>query len=157
MFPRVFTWAVILIGVVLISDAFAGRIEDARSRFNEVQARYAETKRYLDDKNTNAAKPAAKTLLQVMTSTCTAITGVEDGMSDVPTLLELWTKARRACVALNTSAAILELKIGEGDASRELAKVTEEFDALGNSMAVAQQKSKEFGVKWQVLCDSACR
>ena len=156
MYARTFTLAMVLIGVGLTATAFAAKVEVARSKFNEVQTRYDETKRAVDASNSNAAKPAATALMQTAASTCIAINDIYTDLTDMPSLHALWVKAKEMCMLLTTSAKTLTDKVGEGDPSREMSKVTEDFLKFGESLKVAQDKSKEFGVRWQAICDT-CR
>jgi len=156
MYARTFTLTMILIGFGLTTTAFAAKVEVARSKFNEVQARYDETKRAVDANNSNAAKPAASELVKTASSTCIAINDIYTDITDMPGLHALWIRSKEMCMLLATSAETLKNKVGEGDASREMSKVTEDFLKLGESLKLAQDKSKEFGARWQAICDT-CR
>lgn len=149
------TLTMALVGFGFTTAAFAeGRLELVRNRFNQVQTAYAETKQYLETGNTDAAKPAAATLLDILSNACPYVQDIKERVDGIPTLQSSWKDVSYWCLELTLRANQLKDIIGRGDSRGPLSKVEEGFVKLGDSLKAAQDKFMEFGKNWQTVCET---
>jgi len=141
-----------LVSLGLTTSAFAdGRLEEVRNRFNQVQTAYDETKKYLDAGNTDSGKAAAGALLDNLSKTCPYVQDIKDRIEGIPTLQPVWKDVSYWCLELSVRASALKDRIGKEDSKEYLAKVTEGFLKLGDSLKAAYDKFQEFGKNWQTI------
>ena len=72
--------------VVILSvatPALAGRLEDVRDRFNQVQSDYAETKNYVDSGNIDSAKSATAKLNEDTNKVCSFTQDIKDRIAEL--------------------------------------------------------------------------
>lgn len=149
--------AVTLLVLGLASPAVAGRLEDVRDRFNQVQSDYAETKGYVDSGNIDSAKSATAKLNEDTNKVCTFTQDIKDRISETPSLQGTWKDVSYWCLELAVRSSELKNRLGSSNPSDQMSKVTEAFTKLGDSLKAGYDKFREFGKNWLVICSDMCR
>jgi hypothetical protein len=149
--------AVALVILGLAAPAVAGRLEDVRDRFNQVQSDYAETKGYVDSGNVDSAKSASTKLNEDTNKVCTFTQDIKDRIADIPSLQSAWKDVSYWCLELAIRSSELKNKLGSTSPSDQMSKVTEAFTKLGDSLKAGYDKFREFGKNWLVICSDMCR
>jgi lipoprotein NlpI len=150
--PRI---AVVML--TLAAPAFGGRLEDIRSRFNEVQSAYDELKQYIDSGATDPAKSAVDKLMEKQANVCPYSQDVTDRIADIPSLQSTWKEVKYWCLELSTRSATLRSQLGSTNPSDQMSKVTEAFFKFGESLKAGYDEFREFGQNWAVICSDMCR
>jgi hypothetical protein len=149
--------ALALVVLSVTTPALAGRLEDVRDRFNQVQSDYAETKNYVDAGNIDSAKSATAKLNEDTNKVCSFTQDIKDRIAELPSLQGPWKDVSYWCLELALRSTELKGKLGSTNPTDQMAKVTEAFLKLGDSFKAGYDKFSEFGKNWIVICSDMCR
>jgi hypothetical protein len=149
--------ALALVVLSVATPALAGRLEDVRDRFNQVQSDYAETKSYVDSGNIDSAKSATAKLNEDTNKVCPFTQDIKDRIAELPSLQSSWKEVSYWCLELAIRSSELKNKLGSTNPSDQMSKVTEAFMKLGDSLKAGYDKFGEFGKNWTVICSDMCR